>query len=241
MFGIFYLLFNGTMSGIAKTKQKIENKNAKERAKLNGNLTYYGENGERLVSNDRSVYRKTINGDDVLADLYTGEVYKNFSEEKRRKKEKMALEKGCTVIPIHYDELQDFNKKERYQLKTIMIKPECRDIDTKQFYIIVYINGLRFYMEIVTGLIVRLADNENPIKKWGDVSIEQIIDIVNERQELLGKQSKDCHNSAWWKEQFYLKNIQNLYMVNNESVFIIGKKTDENIKKIRDELRGECL
>ena len=134
MFGIFYLLFDRTMYGISKIRQDVENMNARDKAKKQGNITYYGENGERLVETDKSVYRKYQNGDLVLADLYTGQVYKNYTEEKRIEKETEASDMGYTVINVSYDEIQEYNRKERYLAKSIMIRPQYRDRVVGGFY-----------------------------------------------------------------------------------------------------------
>ena len=238
MFGIFYMLFNGTMSRVAKAKQNIENENNRERARLNGDFTYFGENGERLVSNNKSVYRKSVDGDDVLADLYTGEVYKNFSEEKRKKKEIEELNKGNTVIMVQYDEMKEFNKKYKSQMKSVMIRPEYKDIKTGRFYIYVCINGLQFYMDIITGQIIRLADKQDVSKKLGNLSIDEIINITNERQKLIESDLLN-HNMMWLEKNYYLKSFHDLYMVDDSKEFIIGACTDNNIVAIRNKLKGD--
>lgn len=238
MFGIAYMLFSGTMTVIAKTRRGIDNIKSKNRAIRNGDLTYYGHNGERLISNDRNVYRSRNNGDNVLVDLYTGEVYKNYSEEKRQIKEKDAINNGRTVIDVGYEELQDFNKNKKDKLKSIIVKPYYRDVSNRNYYIPVYINGLTFYMNIETGLIIRLADKCNPKNKWGNLSIEEIIETVNERQIKLFNIPTNKYDSWWWKDHFYLQNLNYNIIVDNNKTIIEGNLNwDSNMKSLRNKLK----
>ena len=239
MFGIFYLLFDRTMYGISKIRQDVENMNARDKAKKQGNITYYGENGERLVETDKSVYRKYQNGDLVLADLYTGQVYKNYTEEKRIEKETEASDMGYTVINVSYDEIQEYNRKERYLAKSIMIRPQYRDIKTRRYYIDVCINGLVFYMDIVTGELIRLKDGQDEKKKWGILSIDEIINIVNKRQRDLYDTSSKNHPQMWWENHFYLrKSSKEIFFINNDGSIVEGNVYDENIELIKKRIQN---
>lgn len=242
MFGILYALFNGTMIGIAKTKESIDNDNKRFQAKEHGDLTYYGKNGERLVSNNRCVYRKTNNdGDKVLVDLYNGQVYKNYSAEERVKKEDKALRKGSTVLPVDYDENQKFNKKCRYETKVFSLNADYKDIETGRYYILAHINGIAFYMDIVTGLLVRPWDDADLSKKWGLLSVEEIMNIFNERQKEFYEIPKEQHDFMWWEKHFYLKRngIYEIYMIDDDETIIYGKVKNEKIRKIRRKLIDE--
>ena len=237
MFGIFYLLFNGTMSTIAKAKRSYDYCKARDEAHKKGRLTYNGFNGKRLVSNDKSVYITTRNGDKVLADLYTGEVYKNYTEEERKEKEMLAESRGETVILVGYNEMQEYN---RNKAKTILINPDYRDTKTRKYYVTAIVNGLIFYMDIESGHLIRLADNQDINKKWGKLSVEEIIRIVNERQDVLIKEPNYSHDFGWWKSKFYLKKTGNdIFMVDDDGTIVEGSLFDDDIKQIRNKLLKE--
>jgi len=241
MFGIFYLIFNRAIFGVAKIKEEIDNEDARDRAYKNGNLTYYSTKGETLVSNNRQVYRTIVNGDEVLKDVYNGDVYKNYSEEKRNIKEHKAKEQGKTVIPVHYEENQEYNRLQRFNAKTISIKPTYRDIKTRKFYITVRINGLGFYMDIISGELVRLQDEENMCKKWGKLSVEDIIEVFNQRQKALVNIPQEDHDFMWWEEHFYLKHVgfNTLFIDNDKNIIEGNYKNDLRIKQIRMRLIEE--
>ena len=239
MFGLFYLITNTLFSGAAKVKQKIDYAEARERARNNNEETYYGDNGERLVSTDREVYRKYVNGDKVLADLYTGQIYRNFSKEKRHAKEKEAEKNGKTVIDITYNEIQEYNKSTRSKAKSNLIKPQYRDIKTRDYYIMVFINGIRFYMNLIDGNIVRMADGETGEDKWGNLNIEDIINIINNRQKKLFIEPKKNHSYMWWEEHFYLRHSSgNILVIDNNGIIFEGNRIrDEKIKNLISELK----
>lgn len=239
MFAIFYTLFSASMASVEKIRKKQIYENNRDKAFQNKELTYYGDNGERLVSNDRSVYRKTVNGEKVLADLYTGEIYKNFTKEENAVKEQKYINKGKTVIPIDYDELQKYNKTMRNLSKDYLLKPSYKDIKTDQYYIIAYINGIGFYMDIITGEIIRPYDDVDISNKWGKLSIEKIIMIFNSRQKKINMLSKDSHDSIWWDKNFYLKDNYNILIIDDNEEIIYGKKNDKNIKKLKEKLMKE--
>lgn len=235
MFGILYLLATSVASGVNKFRDNIDNERAREDAKRRGDITYYGKNGLTLLSNDRSVRRKYINGDDVLTDLHSGKVYKNFSEEQRQKKERDAETRGNTVINVNYDENQEYNRAERFKAKTISITPDYRDIRTRRFYISVCLNGLVFYMDIISGELVRLKDGTDTSNKWGNLSVEEIMNVFNKRQRELAKIPESDHDFMWWEEHFYLKHtgFNTLFIDNDKNIIEGDYKYDPDIKRLR--------
>lgn len=241
MFGLFYMFTSAIFGTAAKIQKDARNSEARERARENGDLTYYGHNGERLVSNDKAVYRKYVNGDKVLADLYTGQIYKNFSEEKRRESENKASCKGKTVIDVHYEELQEYNRTVKKKVKSLFLQPNYRDIKTREYYIIVFINGVKFYMNVVNGEVVRMADGEDGNERWGNLSIEEIIKIINERQRILNLEDKDKHDSWWWNEHFYLQHSAgNILMITNDGTIVEGNRIrNQKIKEIYTRLKAK--
>ena len=111
MFGIFYLLFSGFAATVDKISRDNRDAESKTRAIQNNNISYYSTRGHRLVSNDRPVYKKTVNGQDVLMDMYTGQIYKNYTMERRDKAKEEALAQGKTVItPERTEHLSDYER-----------------------------------------------------------------------------------------------------------------------------------
>lgn len=237
MFGVFYLLF----SGFAATADKISRDNrdaeSKMRAIQNNNISYYGTRGHRLVSNDRPVYRKRVNGQDVLTDLYTGQVYKNFTKEMRDEAKDEARRQGKTVIIAgNTDRYSDYEKSQ-FWCKKCHIKAYYRDINTDRLLIPVSVNSVQFYMDLNTGHILRPIDNASYINKDGNLSIEEIITIFNKRQDEV-EDLPEYNDWFWRKTQFYLNHIDYTAIIDNDrNIHILDPRSVE-YRKLRKELEN---
>lgn len=88
MFGVMYSLF--PTLGYAKTKfpEAVENNECKQRYRHNEGLTYTDSKGHsRLLStNEIVLYSHLSKGDYILEDI-TGNVIKNFTQEKRKNRQ----------------------------------------------------------------------------------------------------------------------------------------------------------
>ena len=210
MFGILYTLFGLGAAGAGKIKQSIDDENARERSRQKGDPTYYGKNGETLVSNNKPVWTKTNNkGDKVIVDLYTGKEYINLTKEKEDKKKEEARKQGKTVLFVPNDKTI---RKMHNDWSNIWAKcgiyPDLKDINTGKYYYVVHINGIGFYMEIETGHIIRVTDEENFKYKRGNISVDKIIEIFNKNQEELkhnddyGKMFSNVMNKFYCKYRF---------------------------------------
>ena len=139
-------------------------------------------------------------------------------------------EKGKTVINLTYTELQEYNRSVRKKVKTTFVHPSYRDIKTRDYYLRANVNGLWFYMNIANGKLVRLVDGEGTSCKYGVLTVEEIIDIFNKRQE---KIIKEEHNGTWWETNFYLQNMgSNRVVIKNDGVITYGNLNDNQFKEL---------
>lgn len=205
MFGILYTLFGLGAAGAGKIKQSIDDENARERSRQKGDPTYYGKNGETLVSNNRPVWTKTNkNGDRVIVDLFTGKEYINLTKETEKKKKEEAETKGNTVISITKKQWSKINNYYNSMWYKFRMFPDYKDINTDSYYTRLNINGLDFYMDINSGYIVRVADHENYKYRRGNVSIDNIIKVFNDNQDKL-KLDEEYGKISRTMDMFYCK------------------------------------
>lgn len=154
IFGLLYTVIVSIGAMFHSIDENIENEKNKKRYKNSNGLTYIDTKGRsRLLSNDEIVfYTNDKNADYILEDA-NGNVYKNFSEEKRMKdyfeRKKMALENRETTY-CH----DDNNHCKDWECKGKRFK----DFETGEIYIIRCINYKYYYMNISNGMIVRKTD-----------------------------------------------------------------------------------
>lgn len=165
LFGLFYTIFVGGARGVKNIKISIENEKRRSQAISEGREKYLDDVGcERLVSDNTRVISTTLwndcsdgqEGDRVLKRIDNNSVVKNYTKEERDKSEKNSFSKakaeGKTVYRLgtwldnHYK-----SKIHGYRYK---------DFDTGAIYIIRAFNGVRFYMDIQTGQLIRETDGE---------------------------------------------------------------------------------
>lgn len=205
MFGIFYMFYNTLFGTAAKISTKYNNVKNKQEAEKRGYIIYHDHDNQlRLVSNDKQVYITTKNNHKVITDLYNGKVYKDITEENERRKIKNAQLNNETVIVDYkiWKNVNNYNDKHWYKCH---ILPCYKDIQTGNLYIDVRINGINFYMDVESGYIVRPKDNEDISKIKNNISVQTIIKVFNERQNLI-KNSEDFHKFWWADSHFYLRN-----------------------------------
>ena len=210
MFSILHGLFAliaYSVDGYDKASQNIKNK---EMAKKDGQLTYRGARGnEYLVKNNRQVYTKiNNNGEKVIVDMKTGQQYHNLSQEKKREECIKCLRQGKTVRwKIDNEVNQTYYGKYCRPYHLIDIESGI-PVDS------VCINGVRFYIRLSDGVILRPVDNytlESLVGKW---TVEELIDIVNKRQNEV-------------REELYLKDsifIKNEFFFSLQYVYVDSKK-----------------
>ena len=203
MFGLLYMLFGLGAHGVDKVTRNYEDAKARSIAKQKGDLIYSWRNQTRLTENGRQVGKKTLpNGHEVLADLYSGKVYYDYTQEKNEKKTNEALANGKTVIyyDVHDPQYKHFKKSDWY--RKLNMRPLYVDIKTMSPLNRVKINNTRFYINLDTGHVIRPVDKENV----DGVDVEKLIDNFNSNQDLLKKSEKynyDVFSWEWMRRYFY--------------------------------------
>lgn len=216
MFGIFYMLFNAIFGTAAKIDEDIDNYNRRTKAIKNKDETYYDHNNQlRYTNNDRLVSIKTINHDRVIVDTLNSTIYKNISKEKEDIKKLDAVQKGYTVIKIG-NEWKKLNYQDKLWYRCDSI-PWYMDIKTDEYYIVVTINGINFYMNVDTGNIVRPADGENYKNKKYNLSVDKIIKVFNKRQEKI-RNDKRFPKQWWWVKVHYYLNRMEIFIDDNLNI-----------------------
>ena len=181
MFSIFHGLFTLFALGVDSYNKTAQTQENKHQAKISGSKTYYGSRGnEYLVENDRQVYTKYNEvGEEVIADIKTGVVYHNITKEKKENKEKEYLARGKTVrFKMYNEHNQHYYGKYRQMYGLI-------DIATGIPVGEVRINNMRFYIRLDNAMVLRPTDDVEMRHLMGVWNVDEIIEIINERQKEL--------------------------------------------------------
>lgn len=205
MFSIFYGLLHGTMSIINGIDANYQTSINRENAKKAGLLTYSGARGNTyLVENGRQVIQ-TFNPytkHEVIKDFKTGKIYYDLTEIKRKRKKEIMINQDKTTYNFEQDRLV----KDNHTRRTGILFME-RDIKTDSYLARININNYYFYMDICSGMLVRLSDEYNTKNYSGidEISPEEIINIFNQRQNTLQKNVRYSYDgNIWTNEMFYL-------------------------------------
>ena len=217
MFGIFYMLYCGVVGIVGKTRDVIEDGSKKDKAVRMNDFTYYDSHNQlRMVSNDRQVYITTDNNNHkVVKDLFNGTVYKDITKERERWRIGEAKSSGNTVITDYHiwKNVKNYTSKHWYQCHAL---PCYKDIETGKLYKDVRINGIRFYMDVESGYIVRPLDGEDLSNVMNRVSIPAIIKIFNNRQDKIKQDDKI--KQSWWAESYYYLNDYYVEVTNDGNI-----------------------
>lgn len=167
LFGLLYTAFTlGTKAGMS-IKENIENENYRQEAIQRNNSIYIDSKGNACSTKDSkkvmyaNEYLHGYNNppDKVLKYVDTGEIIRNFSEEDRKQtevyyyNEAKKLNRTAYRIGGKYDNYCNVGvgKPKGYRYK---------DMATGAIYVVREFNGMRFYMDIKTGLLVRKTDGQ---------------------------------------------------------------------------------
>ncbi len=211
MFGIFHALFSLFAIGANNKSKSREDNINREEAKKRGDLTYYGSRGnEYLVENNKWVCTlKNARGEDVIVDMKTGAEYYNLTQMRKKEHEKRYIDKGKTVrLALYNEKGQTYGK---YRMSYFLV-----DIESQIPVRDVFINGLGFYISLGDGKILRTIDNADMTLFAGDYGVNEIISIVNKRQEVFWKEL-DSHDILWIKRQFFFEDSR-VYVDKNRDV-----------------------
>lgn len=217
MFGILYGLFSLFALGVDHHNKTSQDEKNKQLAKQSGSLTYYGSRGnEYLVENDRWVSTKRLpTGEDVIADMKTGEVYYNLTRIKKEKAKEKQLAKGKTV--------RSAVKGENFGTYYGKYKQRWYDIDIKTNTPVhtIFVNCATFYQELDHGMLLRPTDNETLKYFSGKHTVDEIIELFNKRQQSMQDVVKENENDRFWLSRNYLFDKHHYIYIDNNNKFNI--------------------
>lgn len=164
--GLFILgeLIGQMGSYVQDETQKTINK---DKAIEKGELTYLDrQHHQRLVSNDRPVVIKQINGQAWYVDAQTEKPYVNLGQRLFDDNYRKAVAAGKTVVPIgglNPPYYKDKIEGRRYY-----------DIETKDIYVMRNICGANWYIRLSDFSLVRMADSSLKLFKDKPEYIEKL-------------------------------------------------------------------
>lgn len=234
MFGLIYSFFCAIGAGASRIGSEVIAERERQDAKRQNHITYLDANNKtRLVSNGHRAEYTTLHGDKVIKDLKTGKIVKNLSEEWREERRKKAKQEGKTVVIKTADEIRkmiaghilDHDKYEylKKQFKWVnYVYGIHQDIETRRYCIEVCVNEVYFYMDVWNGHLLRMADGRSDKHKKGVWSVDEIIEIFNQRQDRIIHKYDDNDMRRKAKE-FYLQNINHCFIDENKRVLYDGR------------------
>lgn len=219
MFSIFHALFTVFAYGVDSYNKTSQDEENRERAKQSGSKTYHGSRGnEYLVENNKWVSTKlNSQGEEVIADMKTGQVYYNLTKERKKEKEKEYVTRGKTVRPKMYNECnRAYYGKWRQTYSDVDI---ATGIPVKD----VSINNTHFYIRLDNAQILRLVDGEECKYILGVWTPDEIISIINERQKRIVNEIRPDEYSRV-DEEIFFKN-QKVYITKDKDIKIIWNRS----------------
>ena len=221
MFSIIHGLFSLFAIGVDNWSKTSTNITNKQRAIQNGSKTYYGARGnEYLVDNDRWVYTKINNkGEDIIVDMKNGRQYYNLTQERKKIKEEEYRKKGKTVRFKMENECNHFYYGKYKQPYGLI------DIDSGIAVDEITINGVKFYIRLDDGTVLRPVDDYKIDNKVGCWNIKELIELMNTRQDKL-RTELDSHDNNWITWNFFC-DLRYIYIDSNKEVHIFGMSPSE--------------
>lgn len=191
IFGLLYTAIVSIGAYLHSVNESAENEKNKKLYKHSNGLTYIDTKGRsRLLSNNEIVfYTNDKNGDYVLADS-CGNIYRNFSEEKRTQeccelKKTASKNRETTYCCDNNNHSKDWECKGK----------RFKDFETGDVYIIRCINNKYYYMNMSDGLIVRKTDwqlkQDEKMKNVKSYFLNELdIESFNKKQKEVDAQNK---------------------------------------------------
>ncbi len=182
MFGLLYTALVIGANIVNYQKQEIHNSFARGSA-LDGNKdTYLDARGFlRLASNNRPVRRyTTMLGHDVIEDLKTGQIYKDYTYEEQKKQldeeNEMAKKLGRSSYVFCKKRDYPYYKEHPWHMSTYM---DFVDVKTGEHMKVIEYNRHYFYVSIETGKIIRPTDYEISQCRFWQWHIPMTMEILN--------------------------------------------------------------
>lgn len=172
----------------------------KEKAKEEGKDTYLDRQyHQRLVSNDRPVVIKQINGQAWYVDAQTEKPYINLSEREFEKNYKRSIELGKTVVPIG-------GELENHSSSTEKVRGRrYYDLNTKDIYVIRELCNWNWYIRLSDFKPIRLTDCErNRMEKYpnfAEKNRKDVQDCINKNQNYV--KNKMCYSHDIITDEYF--------------------------------------
>lgn len=228
LFGIIYSIGEIIAGFIGKAGGYYVDTVQKERAIKQKLPTYFDSQGkQRWAENGRIVKYEIRDGNQVYYDAETGKIYKNITEERKQKREDELDRLNIKYVSINkpYNELSE---QELVIYKHASSSFVYRNRIDQKLYQTVYINDMKFYMDLQTGYIKEAAetfeelfkrrDKNKYYKHYCKFSIEQMIAIVNKYQS--NQLKKNDINTALGKISVFRNTF---YILENKKVSVTYK------------------
>ncbi len=161
MFGLFMLIGSALSSLIGIAKENIDNDiGRKERITPDGLCYIDSKARTRLLRNNRLVdYAHDKNGDYILIDILNRTVYKNFTEEERKKE----YQNGIEIMKRNNNRFYFINKDDHR-------KEECKGVRfidkyTNEEYVVRKIKNVCYFMRVKDNIICEETDYQQYHRK----------------------------------------------------------------------------
>lgn len=190
LFGFLYTAFTlGTKAGMS-IKENIENKNYRQEAIQKSEHIYIDSKGNVCSTKDgkkvmyANEYLHGYNNlpDKVLKYVDTDEVIINFSKEDRERTEAYYYNEAKKLNRTAYrigGKLDNYCNAGEGKAKGYRYK----DISTGAIYVVREFNGIRFYMDIKTGILVRKTDGQIKLEKEKESKNYYLSDFLRDIKE----------------------------------------------------------
>lgn len=203
--------------GIFELVKYVRTTTADDVAKLTNrshdNLTYVDSNGRiRLISNNHIVAFEKYHNDEILRDLKTYDIVRNYSQEQRNLEAQVsqtkALQEGKKIFCV------DFNEHKNDKIKGM----RYQNIETGEIYVIRQIGCYRIpiYMTL-EGKLTKLVD-----KNW------RYHQMINKDIPIDIKEEVRKHNEQYKNQPLWNKTLNHLW---NETLDLTycGKEFSSNV------------
>ena len=206
MFGLIWALIGSSLAVADKIEDTIEDARYREECRKNGEIVYMTSLGKhRLVSNNRPVIEKTdSNGDFIVEDLYTHEVYYNYSEVNRIKKRKEDERKNILLMKENEEIRERARLKGDYYYRRknevcyrrveddIICRPDKKLLNYRYQKSIVTESNMIMMMEKYFFAGYRDFKLTFDIKKLNDKEKKELIDIIIKHYNELVDRNISC-------------------------------------------------
>lgn len=195
MLGLIYTIFASFGIILNNIKENNINNECKSKYKNKNNLTYIDSKGKtRLLSNDELVFYTKDNNGNFILENEKGDVYHNFSQEDQIDilNKNIYVSKKChfTTYPTN---------ENCYYIEILCKGQRYIDFNTGEVYVIRYLQGKYYYMNVANGFLVRETDwqlaNDISLEKEKNINIEEFNNQQKNRTNKRLLYRNSCYNT----------------------------------------------